>query len=142
MSNTERHCYINKEYNINSQNKYDNYLNRAAFIARKSTMTQKHGCIIVYKNKIVSEAYNTMPLAHSDSLHAEVSAINKIKHNPKVLKNSLLFIVRIGPESLEHPLKYSKPCLHCENYISQHRIRKAFYSTNYERDICTNVKVM
>jgi deoxycytidylate deaminase len=141
--NTERqrHCYVNKDSEF-SANKFNNFLKKAANVAKKSTMTQKHGCIIVYKNKVVSEAFNTMPTKYQDSLHAEVNAINKIKSHPNILKNSQLFIVRIGPESMAHPLKYSKPCEHCANYINQHKIRKAYYSTNYEHDVCMHTKLL
>lgn len=134
-SERQRHCYVNKDNDF-SITKYENFLKKAANVAKKSTMTQKHGCVIVHKNRIVSEAFNTMPMNYQDSLHAEVNAINKIKSHPNILKHSMLFIVRIGPKSMEHPLKYSKPCAHCANYINQHKIRKAFYSTNYEHDLC------
>ena len=67
------------------------------------------------------------------STHAEISAINKVK-NKKQLSECEMYIVRIGPDKLNNMLKYSKPCINCQNYINKYNIKKIYYSTNYEYD--------
>ena len=115
--------------------KHLDFINIATEVAKKSPMTQKHGCIVVYKNKIISSAYNFTPSAIQDrSVHAEVNALKKVKHKSFLFKDCSLYIVRIGPDSSMNALKYSKPCTNCTNYINLCNIKKVFYSTNYEYD--------
>lgn len=127
-------CYVNVDSHIAKINKTA-YLDKAANIAKKSVMTQKHGCIIVYKKQIIASAYNTMPKSFGDSVHAEINAINKVK-DKKILKQCELYIVRIGTSSMNNPLKYSKPCKQCTDTIINFNIRKIYYSTNFEYDQC------
>jgi deoxycytidylate deaminase len=110
------------------------YFDIAANVAKKSTMNQKHGCVIVLKNKIVSTACNTKIPAHKESIHAEVNAIIKLKNKRMqyLLPECELYVVRIGKSSMQYPLKYSKPCINCEKYIQSNRIRAAYYSVNDE----------
>jgi deoxycytidylate deaminase len=117
-----------------SKLKDDTYLKIAAEIAKKSTMTQKHGCVIVYKKQVIATGYNTMPNMFNHSLHAEINAIKKVKNRRYILKDCDLYIVRIGPDSLENVLKYSKPCANCTKCILNYKIRRVFYSTNFEYD--------
>lgn len=132
---------IKKNYDGLDQNtakmssKHLEFINIATEVAKKSPMTQKHGCIIVHKNKIISSAYNFTPSAIQDrSVHAEVNALKKIKHKSFLFKDCSLYIVRIGPDSSMNALKYSKPCTNCMNFINLCNIKKVFYSTNYEYD--------
>jgi deoxycytidylate deaminase len=120
--------------NISKNLKNSIYFDMASKVAKKSTMNQKHGCVIVYKNKVISTACNTKIPAHKESIHAEVSAIIKLKNKrmQSVLPECELYVVRIGKSSMEYPLKYSKPCINCENYIKLNRIRAAYYSVNDE----------
>ena len=115
--------------------KHSFFIDIATEVAKKSPMTQKHGCIVVYKNKIISSAYNFTPSAIQDrSVHAEVNALKKIKHKSFLFKDCSMYIVRIGPDSSLNALKYSKPCTNCSNFINLCNIKKVFYSTNYEYD--------
>lgn len=115
--------------------RHSNYINIATQEAKKSPMLQKHGCIVVYKNEIISKAYNYVPISvRSNSIHAEIHALKKIKHKSFLFKDCTLYIVRIGPDSYNNPLKYSKPCPACASYINLCNIRKVFYSTNHEYD--------
>lgn len=114
--------------------KNDHYLKMAAEVAKKSTMTQKHGCVIVYKKKIIATGYNTMPNMFQNSLHAEINALNKVKNKQYLLKDADLYVVRIGTDSFDNVLKYSKPCDNCSKQIQMNKIRRVFYSTNYEFD--------
>ena len=120
------------------KNNLQSFVDDAFEAAKKSTMLQRHGCVIVRKNKIVSTGINTVVDSCSFSIHAEVDAINKAK---KVLtksefKNCKIFVVRIGQDSMNNPLKYSKPCPSCMKLINNIGIKQIFYTTNFERDMC------
>ena len=109
------------------------YLRIAGQIAMNSVMNHKHGAIIVHKKNIIAVGYN-YNLA-SFSIHAEVAAISQLKgRNKDILSECELYVVRIGSKKFDNPLKYSKPCINCQNYISKRCIKKTFYSTNYEFD--------
>jgi len=134
-----RYSYTNVDYDI-AKFKNDYYLKIAAEVARKSPMMHKHGCIIVHKKRIIASGYNTMPDMFNNSLHAEVNALNKIKNKPTILKESDMYIVRIGTDSYNNVLKYSKPCEHCTKRIIESKVRKVYYSTNYEYDTFVHIK--
>jgi deoxycytidylate deaminase len=117
--------------NSNDRQRY--YLDVAAKIALKSPMGHKHGAILVYKGKIISTGHNYYFL--NSSIHAEVAALSCIRGKQKhILSDCELYVVRIGPDKYNNPLKYSKPCCNCQNAILKHNIKKAFYSTNYDYD--------
>jgi deoxycytidylate deaminase len=103
------------------------FLNRAARIAMKSTMTHKHGAVIVRGDEIIAEGFNHhfVHMYHRFSIHAEADAIYKVKRHPN-LPDCELYVVRIGPQCL----KYSKPCADCRKCIEKHGIKKTYYSTN------------
>lgn len=127
------------ENNVKIKNMKQNYyLNIASEIALKSNMSQKHGAIIVYKKEIIAIGYNYY--YNSYSIHAEVSAISKLKGIEKnKLINCELYVVRIGSKSLNNILKYSKPCSNCQKYILKNMIKKTYYSTNYEYDNAVSI---
>lgn len=123
------------------KNKLEYYVNDAIEAAKKSTMLQRHGCVIVYKNKIISTGVNTTVYSCNFSIHAEVDAINKAKKflTKSEFKKSKLLVVRIGQDSMNNPLKYSKPCPSCMKCIHDIGIKKIFYTTNFERDMCSYI---
>jgi len=133
MSQKIHYSYQNVD-NDRAKVKNYHYLKIAAEVAKKSTMTQKHGCVIVYKKKIIATGYNTMPNMFQNSLHAEINALNKVKNKQYILKEADLYVVRIGTDSFDNVLKYSKPCDNCSKQIQMNKIRRVFYSTNYEFD--------
>lgn len=111
------------------------FLQRAMSIALKSNCkNHKHGCVIVKDNEIISEGYNYRHyhMCHKMSIHAEVAALSKLKHNKKLLSSCDLYVVRVGVDSMGNPLKYSKPCPDCERAILKSGIKKVYYSTNLE----------
>jgi len=133
---TSKYFECNDDCNVKKSNeKQKQYLNIAAKIASKSPVyTHKHGAIIVYKDKIISSGYNYY--IKDFSMHAEVSAISKIKRKYKSILNECdIYVVRIGPKSLDNPLKYSRPCPNCQYTIIKNNIKNAYYSTSYEYDI-------
>ena len=93
---------------------HENYMYRCIEIAKKGQGTTYPnpcvGCIIVYKDKIISEAHSSK----YGGDHAEVNAINKVE-NKKLLKESSLYV------TLE-------PCCHqgktppCTSIISKYKI--------------------
>jgi deoxycytidylate deaminase len=117
-----------------SSEKQKYYLNIAAKIAIKSPMfNHKHGAIIVYKDRIIGSGYNYYMADFS--IHAEVAAIASIaKKHKHILSECDIYVVRIGPDRFNNPLKYSRPCTNCSNTIIKNNIKNAFYSTNYEYD--------
>ena len=118
----------------NSSEKQKYYLNIAAKVAIKSPMfNHKHGAIIVYKDKIIGSGFNYYMADFS--IHAEVAAISSIhKKRRHILSECDIYVVRIGPDRFNNPLKYSRPCTNCSNTIIKNNIKTAFYSTNYEYD--------
>ena len=109
------------------------YIKIAADEAKKSTMSQKHGCVVIHKNKVVATGYNKQvePLSLT-SIHAEVNALMKAKKilNRSELKQAKLMVVRIGTNSMDNPLKYSKPCKVCQNFIEKLGVQLVYYSTS------------
>lgn len=116
--------------------KHDLFISVAAKIAEKSTMQQKHGAVIVYKNKIIATGFNhTCDYMNSNySIHAEVAAISQIFYNKQLLELCDIYVVRIAP-AFNNCLKNSKPCKNCTKFINKYKLRNTYYSTNdlYER---------
>lgn len=108
------------------------FLKKAANFATKSNVrSNRHGCVIVKDNEIISEGYNhyTNYLNHEFTIHAEVDAIIKLKKMNKNLVGCELYVVRIGTDNMGNPLKYSRPCIKCTNEIIKTGIRKVYFST-------------
>ena len=109
------------------------YIKIAADEAKKSPMSQKHGCVVIHKNKVVATGYNKQVEPFSlTSIHAEVNALIKAKKilNRSELKQAKLMVVRIGTNSMDNPLKYSKPCKVCQNFIEKLGVQLVYYSTS------------
>lgn len=111
--------------------KHQLFLSHAYLIAEKSSMLQKHGAIIVYKNEIIASGCNYMcnHLCHNYSIHAEVAAITQMFYNKKLLELCDIYVVRIS-NSLDNCLRNSKPCKNCSNFIKKYNLRNVYYSTN------------
>ena len=109
------------------------YIQIAADEAKKSPMSQKHGCVVIHKNRVVATGYNKQvdPLSLT-SIHAEINALMKAKKilTRSELKQAKLMVVRIGTNSMDNPLKYSKPCKVCQNFIEKLGVQLVYYSTS------------
>lgn len=110
------------------------FIELARKIALKSPMRHRHGCVIVYADKqVLSTGFNYV-IQKTDSIeyisiHAEISAIKRIKSSQKhLLKKCVLYIVRIGPDSLQNHLKMSMPCHSCTEHIHESGIPKIHFS--------------
>jgi deoxycytidylate deaminase len=112
-------------------NKHEKFILTASTLALKSNQNHKHGCVIVYKGKIISTGYNWSELGNDFiyTKHAEFDCISKIKrlrNKNKVLFNECsLYVVRINDD---HNLRNSKPCNNCFDYMFKCGIKKIYYS--------------
>lgn len=117
----------------NTTDKQEFFMQAAAKVAQKSTMTHQHGAVIVVDNVIISSGFNYVyeHMCHMNSIHAEVDALLKVKGVKKTqLTDAEMYVVRIGPKTLCEQLKYSKPCCSCQKAIAKYGIRKVYYSTS------------
>lgn len=114
-----------------SKNKF--YLEYAIDLCKYSNvMYNRHSCIIVEDGKIVAEGYNhyVKHFNHAFSMHAEIHAISKLPSVKKKKNNYEMYVIRVGTDNMNKPLKYSKPCINCTNAIIKAGIKKVYYSTN------------
>lgn len=119
--------------NLNKKHNY--FLNEAKNEAKKSILNHKHGCIIVFRNEIITRGYNKVINFNNKykSIHAEMDALTKLSNitkfnNKNIRKNCILYVVRIQNGS--NDLKMSKPCINCTNNIIKNNIGLTYYSTN------------
>jgi tRNA(Arg) A34 adenosine deaminase TadA len=103
------------------------YMERAAKVATKSTMTHRHGCVVVASDGSVFEGYNHhgVYMSHRFSIHAEIHALYKAKKYQYPLTE--MYVVRINKGGT---LKYSRPCSGCQLEILKFGIPKVYFSTN------------
>ena len=107
-----------------SENQKRKFVDYAVKEAKKSTVTMKHGCVIVKRNKIVARGYNkytNINFKDYFSLHAEIDALNKCLP----CKNLILYVIRINSIG---EIKMSKPCSICEKIIKKKGIKTVYYS--------------
>jgi deoxycytidylate deaminase len=129
-------CIVEDTVPKKSTERQNLFLQKAAQLAFKSNMNQRHGCLIVnpQSDEIIATGYNHtyIKMCHKYSCHAECDALRKLKRNVD-LANAEMYVVRIGPESLGHPLKFSKPCEGCATLIRKANVGRIFYSwTEYK----------
>jgi tRNA(Arg) A34 adenosine deaminase TadA len=107
--------------------KHLRYINYAINEAKKSELTNKHGCIIVRNGVIISQGHNVISstLTEYKSVHAEIMALNKIKCL-RNFTNCEMYVVRLSESTGE--LMFSKPCILCTPIISRYKIPKIYYS--------------
>lgn len=120
------------------QSRHQTFCERAVQEALKSVIVHKVGCVIVKDNKIVAASHNQFTVnhvCHTWSVHAEVAALLQLRKQPrKFFRNCVMYVVRVGTESMDYPLKLSKPCEACEALINAVGIRRVYYSTNDQVD--------
>lgn len=106
------------------------HFNIAKMLAEKSTSRYRLGCVISYKNVILSKGINDMskthPLsnAYGNTLHAEINALSKIKYN-KNLKYSTVYVYRLLKNNKS---AYARPCRYCLDKLKQYGIKRIFYT--------------
>lgn len=108
------------------------YMRLAARLAFKSDMVERHGCVIVGGDgSIWATGFNhtSVHIRHCHSVHAEIDALCKLKRVD--LANADMYVVRLGPASLGHRLKLSKPCESCVTQINRSAVKRVFYSWSH-----------
>ena len=117
--------------------KHDYFCQEAVKLATKSTMHQKHGCVIIQNNNIIGRGFNYYAkfMEHKYSIHAEVSAINDAKKNKIAIENAIMYVVRIKNSDIHNnydliETKQSQPCTDCLKCIQNYKINKVFFSIN------------
>ena len=123
------------------------YFNKAKEISKRSDFNKIHiGCIIVYKNTILTKGYNTNktnPLQKLynqyrtlkwnnnvqpiPKLHAEMMCILKIMHLDIDFSKVKLYIYR---QDLKGNLAMCRPCKACMKAIKDLKIKNIYYTTN------------
>ena len=96
--------------------------------ASKSTMTHKHGAVIIHNNEIIGRGHthHAYYMVHGKSCHAEIAAIHSVsRRNRPKLHESCLMVLRIGNDG---QLKNSKPCDKCADIIRKMKIKNVVYS--------------
>ena len=132
MIYTKRRQAESEDKEINK--KQQQFFDKAAEVAKYSTMQQKHGAVVIYKNKVIACGFNYMVshLNDNNSIHAEVAAISQVFKNKNILSECDIYVVRIAPMRYNNCLKMSKPCEKCTKFIKKYNVRCTYYSTNYE----------
>lgn len=124
---------------------YAHYLNKAKVMAEISDYHRQHvGCVIVYKNRIISAACNTNkthPIQRKynryrfdindgyspDSLHAEMHAMIQISKMKIDFSKVTVFVFR-KLKARESGL--ARPCKSCIGYMQKLGIKTVVYSTD------------
>jgi len=91
--------------------------------------SQKLGCVIVKKNKIISVGFNqrkTHPKSNTrfNHIHAELSAVLGV--DKELLRNSAAYVYR---ETKDGKAAMAKPCPACEDVLKRVGIKKVYYSS-------------
>lgn len=109
---------------LNKSQRY--YLSAAIEEARKSTMKQRHGAVIVKSNEIIGRGYNYYIRNPIDSEHAESVAIKSCKMKGISPKGANMYVVRITGK--KEMLSNSKPCKECRKLIDQNKLYCVFHT--------------
>lgn len=118
----------------NSQRRY---IGIAIEEAKKSTILQRHGCVIVSSGKVIGRGYNSERnyskdkiISNCASCHAEISAIRSVAKRTRyislinLLKKAVIYIVRLSPNG---DVRSSGPCEHCLDLIKITGIKKIIF---------------
>lgn len=116
----------------------DYFVEKARNVALKSTMSQKHGAVIVKNGKIIADGYNQrIPyFHHQHSIHAEIDALLKVSSmSKKELSLCDIYVVRIA--NVDYNIfRLSKPCKNCAKALFDKNIRNIYYSIDNEEYSC------
>lgn len=127
---------------------HHHYIQSAIDVAKTSQMESMHGCVIVNEkargDPIIAVGVNQHIFNQEDrgvfSRHAEMSALANLiaikGHNDKFFSQCTAYIARVGPVSIGHPIRMSKPCERCQKLLRKVGIERIVYT--YDEDyICT-----
>lgn len=139
---------------MNSRKKNKYYFNKAKEASKLSDFNKVHiGCVMVYKNIILSHGYNTYQthpfqmkydiyrkldwnknVEPKHCLHAEMMALIKIMNLDIDFSKVLCYIYR---EDMNGRLAECRPCNACEKALRDLGIKQIYYTTtnNYRHEI-------
>ncbi len=109
------------------------FLQLAKELSQMSTHSDhKHGCVIVYKNRVIGKGYNkasTHPKSthRFNNLHAEMAALFSIKNDYNYLPRKCIMYVYRQHKNGSPAL--SKPCPSCTKLIKLNRLSTVVYTT-------------
>lgn len=108
--------------------RHNRYIKLAINQAQQSTMTYRHGCVVVKGGRVLAKGFNSMRYSKVInntlcSIHAEVAALLSYDN----LTNATMYVVRINKNN---KLMLSYPCKDCFSRISKAGIRKIVFSTD------------
>lgn len=114
----------------NEESMKDHLIDMCVTLARKSIVKYKHASVIVQSGKIIGKGFNKLypKSGIMSTCHAEVDAILSSKHNPKVLKKSTLYVIRLSGQKSD-VFGQSKPCPNCLNVCKEYNVSRIVYST-------------
>jgi tRNA(Arg) A34 adenosine deaminase TadA len=117
-------------------NRHNLYIHEAIIEAKKCTMLNKHGCVIVHRTNIISRGHNSNECSNYNkhSIHAEVAAINNMKKSRVNVENMVMYVVRINNKDLNKEndqirTQNSKPCMDCMKCITHHKVKKVYFTS-------------
>jgi len=90
--------------------------------AKKRNMLQKHGAVIICRNKVVSKGYNHFIKyrRYKDgkykSIHAEIMAIRDLPHSYLITKCKMVVVRFVSGK-----MRSSRPCKHCQKIINKNK---------------------
>lgn len=124
------------------------FIQDALELAKTSQMESMHGCIIAHKNNAIANGINAHIYNQENrgvfSRHAEMSALANLiaikGHNAKFLSECVVYVARVGPESIGFPPRMSKPCDKCLKLLQKVGIKKFVFTYNDDL-ICTISKI-
>jgi hypothetical protein len=96
----------------------------------------KHFSFIIHRNRILSVGWNNYWCSHPEckrigyrfnAIHSEFSAINRYKGDRKKLKRCILVNTRVNSIG---EIGMAKPCVYCQEFISDMRFRKVWYTNS------------
>ena len=107
------------------------WIDRAITEAVKATGTYKLGAVVVSGNRVLATGFNRKRndpkyCEKGWSIHAEVSAIRKLKNRPFGPKTTI-YVARITRAG---KIAMAKPCETCEKAVYESGIKRIIYTTN------------
>lgn len=127
---------------------HQRYIQEAIELAKTSHMESMHGCVIVNERSKVSPIIASGVNAHVQhqerrgvfSRHAEMSALANLiaikGHNARFFSECTAYIARVGPKSIGHPVRMSRPCEKCQKLLRKLGIEKIVYTIDNDT-MCT-----
>lgn len=130
------------QFNIKKINRY---LDMAKEVSKQSNFRQHHlGAVVIYKGSLLASGYNsnkTSPMAKrynrergfdveascsTNSIHAEMAALNKIKYLDIDFSKVKLYIYREHKNGVK---AMARPCPACQKMIKDMGIKEIWYTT-------------